>query len=124
MGKTSKWGIFPSHLSTLSQSQCFDEDTDPRRILSRLWLQLKVRHCQTQRSHTPVQTSRKHPRRSLTYNSQELSILQAGLGGVRLPLVSASKSCAPAVVAVSQKTLPPNPQDRTATLINLGEPER
>ena len=61
MGTKSKWGILQSHLSALSQSKSFGEDTDPGGILSRLWLQPKVRHCQTQRSRTPVQTSRKAP---------------------------------------------------------------
>src|ERR1700747_1710060 len=54
-------GMLQSHLSAVSQSQSFGEDTDPGGILSRLWLQPKVRHYQTQRSRTPIETSPKAP---------------------------------------------------------------
>ena len=99
-------GILQVHLSALSQSQSFGEDTDPRRILSRLWLQSKVRHCQAQRSHTLVPTSRKalapcpHLQLSSAFDPA------SRLGSVGLPLVSASESFTPALVAVGQKTLP------------------
>src|SRR5215510_6190734 len=46
------------------------------------------------------------------------------LGSVGLPLVSASESLTPALVAVGQKTLLSDPKDRTATLIHLDTPDR
>src|SRR5262245_36557765 len=109
-GEEKQMGIFQGHLSALSQSQSFGEDTDPRRILSRLWLQSKVRHCQAQRSHTPVQTCRKafapcpHLQRSSAFDPA------SRLGSVGLPLVSASESLTPALVAVGQKTLLSDPK--------------
>src|SRR5262245_7048394 len=123
-GEENQMGILPSHLSTLSQSQSFGEDTDPGGILSCVWLQSKVRHCQAQRSHTPVQTSRKalapcpHLQLSSAFDPA------SRLGSVGLPLVSASESLTPALVAVGQKTLPLKPNDRTATFIDLGTPDR
>src|SRR5262249_15520045 len=114
-GEENQMGILQSHLSTLSKGQSFGEDTDPRRILSRLWLQPKIRHCQTQRSPTRVQTSRKTPAPLPHLQRSSAFDPASRLGGVGLPLVDASKSRAPALVAVGQKTLLPDPQDRTAT---------
>ena len=46
------------------------------------------------------------------------------LGGVGLPLVGASESLAPTLVALGQKTLLSHSQHRTPTVIHLGAPDR
>src|SRR4029450_11898429 len=123
-GDEKQMGILESHLSALSQSQSFGEDTDPGGILSRLWLQPKVRHCQTQRSHTPVQTSCKAPAAFAHLHRSSPGDPASHLGGVELPLACGSGGRAPALVALGQKTLLSHSQNRTPTVVDLGAPDR
>ena len=124
MGTKSKWEYFRAIHQRYRKASLLGEDTDPGGILSRLWLQPKVRHCQTQRSRTPVKTCRKAPAPFPHLQLSSAFDPASHLGGFGLPLVGASEGRAPTLVALGQKTLLSDPQDRTPTLIHLGASDR
>ena len=72
----------------------------------------------------PVQTSRKAPAAFAHLQLSSAFDPACHLGGVGLPLVGASESLAPTLVALGQKTLLSHSQNRTPTVVDLGAPDR